>query len=433
MVSGGTATTPGSPAAGASLPAAPKPPGVSDAGRTVLRYVGSRVTGLYLTGAVLAATLSGPGRSPAGWFATIAVLSAAAVVVVAALTRPLRVDRALVLAAGSLTAMTVVAVGHPSLAPHDAQVLVSSMASSCAAGAALSWGAPAGVVATAWMLVCWLGPVRGLEGSVEGSLVAATLAGGLLGTTASYLLRRGYVVTQRAFVAAEEAVTARAVAAARWQARRSEIRILHDTVLSTLSLLAQGGQGVDGSALRADCRTQSRLLREADVRSLAVQVGPHGDAATGDAAGTGPGVPGVDVFEPVRRRWATRSLQVNVYGTADARALAGVPPQASAALLAAVEECLENVRRHAGVSVATVTVARTDRELRCTVTDEGSGFDAHDHAARRIGLRDSVLGRIEEQGGAARVWSVLGRGTSVALSVPLTGAGTGAATRGRAG
>lgn len=399
-----------------------EPPAVPDAGRTALLLVGSRVALLYLAGVVVAGLLTGPHGRPGAWAASAVSMTSAGAGVVAALTRSPQVRWALLLAVSTLVAMLSTAGLHPSFSSRDVQFLLGSIGSGVAAGTALSWGPVAGLAATAGVLACWVLPVRLLAPDVDGALFAGVLAGGLLGTTGSLFLRQSYLVTQRALTAAEEAVTARLVAAARWRARREEIRTLHDTVLSTLSLVSQGGSGVDEQALRADCRTQAAFLRAAVCpEEAAVHLGTPPDAAPSA------GIPGASVrdgdhpFEILRRRWAARSLDVQVHGTAQALRLDGLAPVPTSALLGAVEECLENVRRHAGVRVVAVAVARSGGQVRCTVTDEGCGFEPGAGRADRIGLGDSVIGRVEDVGGAARVWSVPGCGTSVALSVPLAG------------
>jgi hypothetical protein len=402
--------------------------GVPDAGRITLLLMGSRVSFLYQLGILVAVLLSVPpgGPDPA-WLAAAVLLTVCGIGISGGVARPLAAVPAGVLAVSVLVAMATLVRVQPGLSPHDAQILVGVVVSSAAAGAALSWGPWPGLAVTGYALACWAGPVRALHPSMDDSLFLGGLAGGLFGATGSYLLRRGYTVTQRALAAAEEAVTARAVAAAHWRARRGEIRTLHDTVLSTLSLLAQGGEGVDPVALRADCGAQAQVLREADLaRTDRDQPDPVEVATTGCPGAAGP-------FEVLRRRWADRSLEVRLYGPPDVLDLDDVAPPAAAALVGAVEECLENVRRHAGVSVASVVVLRAAGEVRCMVTDEGVGFQAWDQASYRIGLGDSVGGRIREVGGSVRVWSAPGSGTSVALSVPAGGPDGGALASAEAG
>jgi len=392
----------------------PVPPGVPDSGGAALRLLGSRVAVMYLCGVVVAAVLTPPAGRLGAWSGAVGVLALAAAGIWVVLARPAGWWPAVAVFAVAVPAAMLTLLGlHPGLSGSDAQELMGCVASAAAAGVALSWGPSAGWAATGWAMACWAFTVWVGQVPLDRIPFVGALAGGLLGVIASWLVRRGYAVTQRALAAADDAVTARAVAAARWRARQQEIRTLHDTVLSTLSLLAQGGEGVDEGDLRADCRAQARLLRES-----AVGAGPVGAEASDRSVRRAGAVTVADPFELIRRRWVGRSLQVRVYGEAGALRLEGVPAPAAAALLGAVEECLENVRRHAGVATASVVVVRAPTHVRCMVTDEGCGFDGWDTSVHRIGLGDSVLGRIREAGGTVRLWSAPGSGTSVALSVP---------------
>jgi signal transduction histidine kinase len=53
--------------------------------------------------------------------------------------------------------------------------------------------------------------------------------------------------------------------------------------------------------------------------------------------------------------------------------------------------------------------------------DSGAGFDLGSVPDDRIGLRTSIRGRIEQEGGTVRIWSQPGVGTTVVLSVPEGG------------
>jgi signal transduction histidine kinase len=61
----------------------------------------------------------------------------------------------------------------------------------------------------------------------------------------------------------------------------------------------------------------------------------------------------------------------------------------------------------------------SDTEVSFMVSDEGEGFDTTAIDPRRLGIRDSIIGRMEAAGGTARIWSSPGAGTTVLLSVPV--------------
>jgi signal transduction histidine kinase len=184
--------------------------------------------------------------------------------------------------------------------------------------------------------------------------------------------------------------------------------VLHDTVLATLSLLAHSGVGVGASALRQQAGDDARLLKQLrlgaplDNGSNAI-FSPESDS---DVLST--------TFESVRRRFARMGLDVNWHGAGQL----ALPRETLDALVGALGECLENVRRHAGVSEADVTVTDDDRTVRAMVTDAGSGFETEAVDRARLGYAESVVGRLSTVGGRARIFSSPGSGTTVMLEVP---------------
>jgi signal transduction histidine kinase len=83
-----------------------------------------------------------------------------------------------------------------------------------------------------------------------------------------------------------------------------------------------------------------------------------------------------------------------------------------------VLQCLTNVSTHSGADSAELTVLATELEVCVMVIDAGVGFVEADVEHDRLGMRQSVRGRIADVGGSVQVWTELGEGTSVALLVP---------------
>ncbi|GAA1776613.1 sensor histidine kinase [Agromyces lapidis] len=197
--------------------------------------------------------------------------------------------------------------------------------------------------------------------------------------------------------------------ASEFEARqRQDARVLHDTVLATLSLLAHSGVGVGSVALRQQAGDDARLLKQLrlgaplDNASNAI-FSPDSDE---DILST--------TFESVRQRFARMGLDVNWHGVGQL----ALPRETLDALLGALGECLENVRRHSGVNEADVTVSDDDRTVRAMVTDAGHGFEPETIGAARLGYAESVVGRLNTVGGRARIFSSPGSGTTVMLEVP---------------
>lgn len=85
----------------------------------------------------------------------------------------------------------------------------------------------------------------------------------------------------------------------------------------------------------------------------------------------------------------------------------------------AVRVCLENVLQHSGVTVAELDLVYSGEGVTVMVTDQGIGFDVDAVGADRLGLRNSVIERVEHAGGTVKLWSTLGEGTSIMINLPV--------------
>jgi signal transduction histidine kinase len=86
-------------------------------------------------------------------------------------------------------------------------------------------------------------------------------------------------------------------------------------------------------------------------------------------------------------------------------------------LLAALREALLNAARHASGPVQ-VYVESTPDGVEAFVRDRGPGFELAAVPEDRLGVRESIIGRMERHGGQARVRSAPGEGTEVRLWLP---------------
>lgn len=188
--------------------------------------------------------------------------------------------------------------------------------------------------------------------------------------------------------------------------------ILHDTVLNHLNAIALSSSG----------RMDPELARaiESDVATLTGRAwlapttstpdgGPDDDGAAARRA--------ADQFTTMVDDQRAHGLRVEVTG--EPAGLGALHPDAVMAVVRAVGQCLANVRKHAGVDHAEVSVF--DDGVSCTVmvVDDGAGFDEQQTGPDRMGLRNSVRERIARVGGDVQVWSSPGAGTSVMMSVPF--------------
>ena len=191
--------------------------------------------------------------------------------------------------------------------------------------------------------------------------------------------------------------------------RRQSARLLHDTVLATLTLLAHSGVGVAPAALQQQAADDARLLRQlrlgaspAPQSSGQYNLEPVEETVLGTT------------LESVQQRFGRMGLEVSWHGTGQVL----LPSDVLDAFLLALAECLENVRRHSGVTEAHVTIVDDEKMVRAMITDAGVGFTLDDVDSARLGFKESVVGRLKEVGGHARLFSSPGAGTTVVLEVP---------------
>jgi signal transduction histidine kinase len=191
--------------------------------------------------------------------------------------------------------------------------------------------------------------------------------------------------------------------------RRQGARLLHDTVLATLTLLAHSGIGVAPEAMRQQSSEDARLLRQLRLGATPTPQS-SGDYNLEPVEETALGT----TLESVKQRFGRMGLEVSWHGTGQVL----LPSDVLDAFLLSLAECLENVRRHSGVTQAHVTITDDATTVRAMVTDSGVGFDLEGIDEDKLGFKESVIGRLREVGGNARLFSSPGSGTTVVLEVP---------------
>jgi len=92
------------------------------------------------------------------------------------------------------------------------------------------------------------------------------------------------------------------------------------------------------------------------------------------------------------------------------------------ALMGAMGEAATNAAKWSGCDQVSVFAEVEDDGVRVFVRDTGAGFDPEAVAEDRLGLRESIIGRMERVGGTVDIRSSPGDGTEVELFAPLVGA-----------
>jgi signal transduction histidine kinase len=179
---------------------------------------------------------------------------------------------------------------------------------------------------------------------------------------------------------------------------REQHRQLHDTVLSTLTMVAAGAFAEPSPALTAQA-----------ARDLSVLQG----LAETPAAASGPAPLSELTPELERVAASTDALAVLLK-----RAPVTLPSPVVDHVAACVSEALRNVERHAGTDQAEVIVTGGAGWAVVEITDHGRGFDPAATPPSRRGIRESITGRMLAAGGRAAIASRPGAGTTVTVSWP---------------
>lgn len=303
-----------------------------------------------------------------------------------------------------------------------------------AAGAVLGFAVMGG-----WLPAAVAGLVVGLADIVEaGGVTASDLHNIVLLMLACVAI--GYVIE---VARASELTLARALeiqAATRERERLA--RDIHDGVLQVLAMVQRRGSEAGGEAaeLGRMAGEQERALRTLIAEGLApnpsyvapvVPRRPGPDVARDQ--GADPGAGAEQDLRSLIAPLAGARVTVSAPGTPVL-----LPGHAVRELGAAVGAALDNVRRHAGEQArAWILVEDEPDEVVVSIRDDGPGFDA---AARlgeaeregRLGVSQSIRGRLRDLGGSADLFSTLGQGTEVELRVPRRPGRTGTARTGTA-
>jgi signal transduction histidine kinase len=224
-------------------------------------------------------------------------------------------------------------------------------------------------------------------------------------TGAILLLLAGVVVghVARLAVTAEQRLHRAVELEAATRERERLARDIHDSVLQVLALVQRRGAHLDGEAGEL-----ARLAgeQEAALRALIGRTGvatPAGDVDARD-------------LRAMLDRYASATVAVSAPATP-----VPLPGWVAAELTAAVGAALDNVARHAD-GRAWVLIEDEGETVTVSVRDEGPGIAAgrlaEAEAQGRLGVAQSIRGRIADLGGEVRIVSAPGAGTEVELSVP---------------
>ncbi|MGV9352997.1 ATP-binding protein [Streptomyces misionensis] len=232
-----------------------------------------------------------------------------------------------------------------------------------------------------------------LQGSAAhlGAVLQAALAV-LVGIT---LLAGPYLIRVTQDLSAERLMRIRA------QERAEVAAHVHDSVLHTLTLIQRN----------ADNPGEVRRLARAQERDLRTWL--YKPEGTGKDEADEPDT----VAEAVRRSAAEVEdkhgvpIEVVVVGDCPLDDRIGAQMQAA-------REAMVNAAKYGGEGGAVQVYAEVESgSVFVSVRDRGPGFDLDSIPADRMGVRESIIGRMERNGGTARLRAVPGGGTEVELEM----------------
>ncbi|MGW1027137.1 ATP-binding protein [Streptomyces sp. NPDC002577] len=235
-----------------------------------------------------------------------------------------------------------------------------------------------------------------LQGSAEhlGSVLQAALAV-LVGIA---LLAGPYLVRMTQDLSEERLMRIRA------QERAEVAAHVHDSVLHTLTLIQRN----------ADNPGEVRRLARAQERDLRAWLyKPEGNGKSAEDAAEEPDT----LAEAVRLGAAEVE---DKYGVPIEVVVVGDCPldEKLGAQMQAAREAMVNAAKYGGEGGAVQVYAEVeDRTVFVSVRDRGPGFDLDSVPEDRMGVRESIIGRMQRNGGTAQLRAVPGGGTEVELTM----------------
>jgi signal transduction histidine kinase len=331
---------------------------------------------------------------PAAGLALLGAMAVWSVLTIAAYARPGGRSRWLVAADVAVASALIIAtrwVDTPARIAQGAPTLPTFWAAASVLACAVAGGPWTGLAGAIVIAGADLAERQVLPRGTFNGTVFLVLIAGLVG---GYVMRLGL----RAEAAVDSAARSEAAAAERDRIARG----IHDSVLQVLALVSRRGQELGGAAAEL-----GRLAGEQErvLRSLVSGAAPSAPPGQLDLRA---------LLEPYACERVTVSCPATAVLLAD---------RTARALAAAAAEALDNVRHHAGPDARAWVLVDDDRSaVAVSVRDNGAGFGpgrlAQAAQAGRLGVAQSIMGRLRDAGGEAIVTSAPGQGTEVELRVP---------------
>jgi signal transduction histidine kinase/phage shock protein PspC (stress-responsive transcriptional regulator) len=190
-------------------------------------------------------------------------------------------------------------------------------------------------------------------------------------------------------------LTAERAERVRTQERADMAAHLHDSVLQTLALIQKNSH--DSALVARLARSQER-----DLRSWLFV----GESIDSDTVGGAMRAIAAEVED-------SHGVDVDVVCVGDCPFGEGLRP-----VVSATREALVNAAKHAGTGKVDLYVEVSPSAVEVFVRDRGVGFEMAGVPEDRMGVRGSIVDRMDRHGGTAEIRSTPGEGTEVRLRLP---------------
>jgi len=263
-----------------------------------------------------------------------------------------------------------------------ASVLMGGVAYGVAGG--IISGVIIGLARTAAMVVNGTNLTASSTLSLLSTTVTFCLAGALVGGVVTILRKAGGELSQA-------------------HARDSIARTLHDGVLQTLVIIQKRSKEAEIVDLASNQEKQLRsFLFTNQSQSSDAVVDLH-----------------LALEEVVEKFSKLSDIPVAIVIAPD---LGELSKSTLKAIVGASTECLTNISKHANAKSVNIFAEPNGENVIMSVRDDGGGFDIEEQANSDLdqhGLKNSIIKRIEEVGGAVKVKTSIGKGTEIEMTVPI--------------
>ncbi len=224
-------------------------------------------------------------------------------------------------------------------------------------------------------------------------------------------------------IAIENARLVRSVRELAISSERERIaREMHDSLAQVLGYVNTKSQAVDELLKRGQFEQAQEHLRQLSEAARSAYADVREDILALRTS-----LPGDQSLESAIRQYLEQYRQLSGINVEFSDNLnekgdqAALEPMAELQLLRIIQEALSNVRKHAGVGRAKLSVSIASGLLLATIEEEGRGFDPQNLKPGefpRFGL-STMRERAEAVGGKLELYSAPGQGTKVVVKLPL--------------